>query len=498
MGVTRVLKVACVAVALSVATAISSSAQTFTRLASFNSTNGANPSQALIQGLDGNLYGTAAGGGIVNSSYCQNGCGTFFKITPTGALSLLYIFCSQANCIDGQEPVGALVLGSTGEFYGTTLGGGANGQGTVFKISSAGKLTTLYNFCSQARCADGNFPEAGLLLASNGNFYGTTANGGTYGFGTIFEITPQGDLTTLYNFCSLGPTCGQFPESGLIQASNGNFYGMTPLGGKYDWGTIFEMTEQNQFTALRAFVNDYHGGNPRSGLVEGPDENLYGTTLIGGYFVTCESGCGTIFKLTLTGQLTTLHAFCHAAFCPDGANPYASPTLATDGNLYGSTEAGGASWSHCIGCGTLFEITPQGKLTTIHLFCSETNCADGLGPIAPLVQATDGNFYGTTYAGGSSNACRGACGTIFKLSTGLTPFVKTVTTSGLVGANVVILGNNLTGTTSVAFNGTAAAFTVISATEITATVPAGATTGTVSVKTPSSTLNSQAPFQVPQ
>ena len=417
------------------ASAFPSHAQTFTTLASFNSTNGSAPGQVLIQGLDGDFYGTAEYGGA-------NGGGTIFKITATGKLTTIYSFCSQLNCADGKFPLGSLLLANDGSLYGTTNQGGATGQGSVFKFAR-GALTTLYSFCSQTNCSDGYFPDAGLL-----------------------------------------------------QAMNGNFYGMTPLGGPYGWGIVFGMSPKGGVISLYNFVNASDGGNPRSGLVQASNGDFYGTAFTGANG-SCYGGCGTVFEITSAGQFSTLHTFCVQSNCADGANPYAGLDLATDGNLYGTTVAGGANGVDCFGgCGSLFEITPTGQLTTLYSFCAQANCADGSSPYAGLLQATNGELYGTTYFGGTSNACAGGCGTVFSLSVGLRPFVQPVSTSGKVGAKVILLGNNLTRTRSVSFNGRSATFTVVSDTEITTTVPAGATSGTVQVVTSSGTLKSNVSFRV--
>ncbi len=513
-------KVAFVLCAFCLVAAISSPAQTFTTLYSFcsqpNCTDGAEPVAPLIQGTDGKLYGTTI-------EYGANGSnGTVFKITTGGGLTTLYSFCSKTNCTDGAEPVG-LVLATNGDFYGTTDVGGAD-YGTAFKISSNGALTTLYSFCTQTDCADGAYPVAGLVQATNGNFYGTTfyggasatCNNGSYGCGTAFRISASGALTTLYSFCSQsGCTDGGFPEgAGLIQATNGDLYGTTPYGGSYPncalgasigCGTIFKITLDGTLTTLYGFCSGGYpcvdGAEPGApgygaGLVQGADGNFYGTTGFGG---SCNYG--TVFKVTPTGNLTTLHSFGTLADCEygaDGAYPNPGLILATDGNFYGTTSAGGTSTSCVVGqgCGTAFEITPAGALTTLYGFCSQTNCTDGYHPVAGLAQATNGSLYGTTDEGGANGLFYG---TVFTLSVGLEPFVKTNPTSGAVGTKVTILGNNLKGSTSVTFNGTAATFTVNSTgTAITTTVPSGATTGHVQVTTASgTTLTSNVKFRVP-
>ncbi len=313
-------------------------------------------------------------------------------------------------------------------FYGTTSVGGASagcggdeGCGTVFKITPSGTLTTLYSFCSQANCADGIAPTAALVLTSNGDLYGTTSSGGAIccNGGTVFKMRLNGVLTTLHTFCSQGSGCGDGDRANaLVQAANGDFYGTTQFGG------------------------------PRGG--------------------------GAIFKMTPEGVLKTLYGFCARRSCVDGYFPYAGLIQGTDGNFYGTTTAGGAEND-----GTVFAITPAGSLTLLHAFCSLSGCADGAIAIGALVQATNGNFYGTAEDGGGNGD-----GTIFSLSVALRPFVETQPTSGKVGMNVKILGTDLAGAASVKFNGVAAAFSVVSPTEITTTVPAGAATGTVQVTTP--------------
>jgi len=454
--------------ALAVIATQTAQAQTFTTLHSFNGTEGGGPTTAgLIQATDGSLYGATAGGGA-------NSDGTVFKITPTGTLTTLHSF----DGTDGASPWGRLVQATNGNFYGTTTGGGANGDGTVFKITLSGTLTTLHSFDG----TDGEAPYAGLVQATNGDFYGTAEDGGANGDGTVFKITPTGTLTTLHSF---NFTDGLDPQGALIQATDGNLYGTTREGGantcligstNYGCGTVFKITPTGTLTTLHSF-DSTDGANPFGGMVQGTDGNLYGTTSAGGV-----DNDGTVFKITLGGTLTTLHSFVGT----DGATPYAVLVQATDGNFYGTTKNGGST--SCPGdCGTIFQITPGGALTTLHSF----DGTDGEYPFGGLVQNTNGTFYGTTNGGGANSD-----GTVFSLSVGLGPFVETQTTSGKVGAAVKILGTNLTGATSVTFNGTSATFTVVSKSEITTTVPTGATTGTVEVTTPRGTLKSNTKFRV--
>lgn len=197
----------------------------FKTLHSFGGTDGVYSSAALVQATDGNLYGTTANGGA-------NGDGTIFRITPSGTLTTIYSFCSQPGCADGLEPYGVLIQATTGDLYGTTSHGGTANSGTVFRITPSGTLTTLYTFCSQSNCVDGANPYGGLVQAIDGNLYGTTSHGGTLGVGTVFKITPSGTLTMLYSFCSQNNCMdGIQPYAALVQATDGNFYGTTFYGG---------------------------------------------------------------------------------------------------------------------------------------------------------------------------------------------------------------------------------------------------------------------------
>ncbi len=452
-------------------------AQTFTRVHGFNLTDGQNP-MGLVQGIDGNLYGTTEFGGA-------KGYGSIFRITTLGNLTTLYSFCSPGSCFDGAYPIGALIQSPDGNFYGTTDGGGASGHGSVFKITASGVLTTLYSFCSSGdpACPDGSDPFAGLVRASNGSFYGTTQGGGAYNHGTVFKITPGGKLTTLHSFDG---TDGSGPLAALVQASDGNLYGTTQQDGGHGSGTIFRITPGGTLTTVYSFCSlsgCTDGEYPQAGLIQATDGNLYGTTN-----ARPGVGYGTVFKMTLGGTLTTLHNFCSFTNCADGAYPDSPLVQANDGNFYGTTSG--------LYTGTVFEVTRDGALTTFYTFCLQSGCLDGDGPDA-LILNTNGTFYGTTRLGGLPHSCSSfGCGVLFSLATNLQPFVETMPTSGKAGASVNILGTSLTGATSVTFNQTAASFTVRSSSLIRATVPVGATTGTVQVVTPSGTLAGNTAFTV--
>jgi uncharacterized repeat protein (TIGR03803 family) len=397
---------------------------------SSGNTDGDGPDGALIQATDGNFYGATELGGA-------NGGGTVFKITSSGMLTTLHSFCSQAGCTDGQSPQAPFIQATDGNIYGVA-GGGAYGEGMVFKITYGGTLTTLYSFCSHGNdyCPDGIGPNAALIQATDGNFYGTTAHGGAganiagYAGGTVFKITPSGTLTTLYSFCSQTDCTDGAGPAALIQATDGNFYGTTAGGGAPNEGTVFKITPVGTLTTLHSFCSqtDCTDGNvPRAPLIQANDGNLYGTTEDGG-----ANGDGMVFKITPGGTLTTLYNFCSQTGCTDGGHPVAALIQATDGNFYGTTDGGGA-----YGGGTAFKMTPGGTLTTLHSFCSQGNdyCPDGFALTAALIQATDGNFYGVTDGGANEN------GTVFRLSEGLSPFVETRTTFGKVGTTARILGD---------------------------------------------------------
>jgi uncharacterized repeat protein (TIGR03803 family) len=360
------------------------------------------------------------------------------------SFTVLYKFCTQATCTSGESPT-SLIQATDGAFYGTTTTGGTNnsadcpdttalpGCGTVFKITARGALTTLHDFCSQRNCPDGGLPDAALLQAIDGDYYGTLSHGGNVvanycsgGCGAIFKITPGGQATTLYDLCSQ-PNCtdGALPDAALIRATDGNFYGTTENGGGtanclafgiLGCGTLFKITPDGVLTTLYTFCtlpNCTDGASPRAALIQATNGDFYGTTAFGGGANdTCGLGCGIVFKITPSGKLTTLYSFCSQPNCADGARPNFPLIQASDGNFFGTTPSGGNSLTDNgqSGSGTVFEMTPSGALTTLYSFCSQPNCTDGAEPQA-LIQASDGNFYGTSLHGGSEDY-----GTIFELA----------------------------------------------------------------------------------
>jgi len=462
---------------------ISATGQTFKLLATFNDIHGEFPTTRMVQGFNGNLYGTTLG---TNSS---GSYGTVFEVTTGGKLSLLYTFCSQTNCVDGKGPMGGLMMASNLNFYGTTSSGGAYGHGIVFKMTSTGQMKTLHNFCSKTNCADGEGPTATLVQGVNGDLYGTTSGGGANGnYGTVFEITIAGKLTTLYSFCSVsGCDDGVNPQGGLILGTDGNFYGTTYGNSASQRGSIFRITPAGELTTLYTFCSQIEcddGTSPMADLVQDANGNFYGTASAGGLY----GDDGTVFELSSTGVFTDLVQF-SGACC--GKFPFGGLVQGTDGNFYGTTYYGTNGGFY--GYGTAYEVTSGGEYNLLYRFCSEDNCDDGDLPYAGLMQATDGVFYGTAESGGKMYGA----GTVFSLSLNLAPFVTTLPTSGAIGSTVTILGTNLVGTTAVSFNGVSATFTVASASEIKTTVPAGATTGDIQVTTPAGKLTSNLVFSVP-
>ncbi len=450
------------------------------------------PQAGLAQGLDGNLYGTTLMGGPTD-------CGTVFQLTPSGTLTTLYNFCTTAD--DGSNPSeGALTADIYGNLYGTTTYGGTSsasgpclsrGCGTIFKITTGGTLTTLYNFCSQENCADGTVDYGGLARGDDGNFYGTTAGGGTStqcspnnvtitGCGAVFKITPAGAFTTVYSFCvQAGCPDGSDPATGLVAGADGSLYGMTSSGGANGAGTIFKITLGGSLTILYSFggTDGSCGTFGCAPMIQARNGNFYGTANVSGLHA-----CGTIFQMTPAGALTSLYTFSGN----DGCSPFGM-VQGSDGNFYGSTVTGGPNACMYGSCGTLFEISPAGTLTTIYSFKGD----DGYEP-ENLAQATNGKLYGSTYFGGTSNNG----GTLFGVTAGLSPFVEMLPTSGRPDQEVAILGTNLGNATRVRFNGVAAVYTVKSNSLITARVPTGSTTGIVTVTVPQGMLRSSVNFRV--
>lgn len=376
-------------------------AQTETVLYSFcahdGCSDGSDPIRVVpVVSGKGNLYGMTETGGAYGSSCGGSGCGAVFELTPAGEETILHSF--DENGTDGAYPGAGLIRDGKGNLYGTTWGGGAYtsscegfGCGTVFELTSSGTETILHSFDDNG--TDGYWPVDSLIRDKEGNLYGTTSGGGAYGYGTVFEVTPTGEETVLYSFGQNG-TDGRSPNGGVVMDGKGNLYGTTEMGGAYSsscqgygCGTVFKITPSGTETILHSFdENGTDGTFPAAGLVIKAG-NLYGTTSGGGAY-----GWGTVFKVTLSATETILHSFDQNGI--DGVYPYSGLVIDKTGNLYGTTLDGG---SH--GWGAVFELTPSGTETILHSF--ENSTSDGFEPNAGVALDDEGNLYGTTQAGGT-------------------------------------------------------------------------------------------------
>jgi uncharacterized repeat protein (TIGR03803 family) len=353
---------------------------------------------------------------------------------------------------NGKQIDSGLIQGTDGSFYGATVAGGTNNLGTVFRLGLDGTVTTLYSFTGGSdgsdpfgrpvQAADGTlygttsaggdlgwgtvfkittngaisvlkafdtsiakFPDSGLMLTTDGNLYGVGKNGGTFGAGTVYRVSPEGGVTTLVSF---NTTNGNFPIGKLMQAADGNLYGTTGGGGTSGWGTVFKMAPDGTLATLFSF-NGTNGAMPYAELVQGEDGYFYGTAAYGGvgFDGTYHSGNGTVFKLSADGTMTILHSFAGGG---DGSGPIAGLVEASDGNFYGATYQGGAYNFY----GTIFRVSPVGDFTT--LYSLNPLNSDGANPDATLILATDGCFYGTTQSSGD--------GTVFRLSVPIAPLLQ--------------------------------------------------------------------------
>ena len=378
------------------------------------SNRGAYPSAALVKAADGNFFGTTQVGGTA-------GGGTVFKVTPAGVLTTLVDFTFNGPVNRGATPFAPMILGSDGNFYGTTAEGGASGGGTIFLMSPDGALTTLVDFTYNGATNRGAAPHGPLLLDGT-NFFGTTSAGGSGGFGTVFRLATGGGLTTLTDFSGNGPgSRGASPDAGLILGGDGNYYGTTRFGGNNDRGTVFRITTAGTLTTLVDFTGNgavNRGTYPSATLLLGAGGNLYGTTGFGG-----TNDRGTVFRITQAGLLTSLLELSYDGLATRGAQPYATLTLASDGNFYGTTAGGGLNL-----IGTIFRVTPDGVMTTLVEFTGDGTSNRGANPNS-FLSILGGNFYGATTAGGASNN-----GTLFQMTPGgaLTTLVEF---TGITGAN---------------------------------------------------------------
>jgi uncharacterized repeat protein (TIGR03803 family) len=358
------------------------------------SPDGALPFAGLLRDPAGNLYGTTSRGGA--SEF-----GTVFKVDTNDKESVLYSFGGSP---DGAFPSSGLVQDNAGSLYGTTDQGGASGAGAVFKLDTAGTETVLHSF---AGSPDGSDPYAGLVLDAAGHLYGTTVQGGSSIYGAVFKLDTTGKETVLYSF--VAGSDGLESYAGLVRDAAGNLYGTTSSGGNpnvnygYGNGMVFKIDKTGKEKVLYKFGGSPDGADPRAGVVRDNAGNLYGTTSGGGENQLCEYGCGTVFKISASGQETVLHDFCSVSGCTDGAYPYAGLLRDGAGNLYGTTSSGGL-----YGAGTVFELDTSGSETVLYNF---TGYSDGAVPIGGLVRDNAGNLYGTAGGGGAGH------GTVFKVNT---------------------------------------------------------------------------------
>ncbi len=377
--------------------------------------DGANPySAGLIQDAQRNLYGaTAAGGDASCNGSVGTGCGTVFKLDSAGNETVLHTFTGSP---DGEVPYAGLVLDAQGNLYGTTTRGGVQNAGTVFEVDATGNETILYSFCAagSGNCTDGTDPEGGVVLDAQGNLYGTSSGGGASNNGTVFKLSAAGEETVLYSFTGAGGD-GAFPMAGLAMDTQGNLYGTTygggdPTCGLQGWkgcGIVFKVDTSGNETVLYTFT-----GNAVlfAGVVLDSQGNLYGATGAGGSPATgCGgSGCGTVFKIDASGNESVLS---NLGTENGGWGPYGTLVLDSQGNVYGTTfggaSEGGGSDNCQNGCGTVFEIDTSGNYTVLYNF---KGGSDGQQPDAALLLDSQDNLYGTTRGGGSGN------GTVFKLT----------------------------------------------------------------------------------
>lgn len=413
----------------------------------------------LALGRDGRLFGTTFGASGSN--------GGIFRLSTGRMLTFPHLFDSTT----GSGPTGGVTLATDGNYYGTTTYGGSANCGVLYRLTPAGQYTLLHEFLG---ASDGANPVVAPIQATDGNLYGVTTGYPTTS-ATLYKYTASGSFTTIYTFDTTHD--GRYALY-LVQAANGNLYGTATQGGTAGCGTIFEFSTAGTVLFTYSFpqigLKNPQGCGPTM-ILQATDSNFYGTTLNGG------NGLGTVFKLDSQGNVTTLYNFpLQAQF---GGGPFGI-VEATDGNFYGAGGGGGGTF----GDGTLFRVTPAGAYTLL----ANLSGNNGNSPLSPPIQHVNGLIYGTTELGGTFGA-----GNVYSLNVGLAPFITFVQPAGKVGLKAQILGQGLTGATSVAFNGVkATSFAVVSNTYMTATVPAGATSGPVVVTTPTGTFTSNRSFLI--
>ena len=436
----------------------SSSAQTVTNIYSFTGNNSsAYPFSTPAQGRDGRLYITTSG--------TTSGYGSILAVSTDGKAVLFHVF----DDIHGSGPLGGLMLSTDGNFYGTTAYGGSANAGVLFRISKSGKYSVLHEFASGA---DGQNPFSPPVEASDGNLYGTTLGSARVG-STLYKYSPSTGYSVLREFYK---NQGHLIGSSPIQAIDGNLYMTANNGGTNRCGAILKLALSGDLLASYSFACGAGGANPNGQLLQASDGNFYGTTQAGG-----TAGQGTVYKLDQSGTISVLYSFLGSP--TDGSDPDSGLAQATDGNLYGTTVAGGSATQ-----GTLFQISTTGVYARLFEFGDTA----GQYPYGGPMQDTNGLIYGTVYQGGTDNF-----GAVYSLDMGLGPLISFVRPSAKVGEAAQILGQGLSGTTSVTFNGVAASsFSVVSDTYMTAVVPSGATTGPVVVTTPTGPLTSNVSFRI--
>lgn len=398
--------IACTATCVCAAVGGAACAASLDVLSSFSGgADGATPLGSLVGDGKGHFFGATSAG--------ANGSGTVFEVSPGHKLKTLYAFCSQQNCVDGSSPHAEPVFDASGNLYGTTAGGGVNGDGTVFELGSNGSEKVLYSFCSNfvnGSCADGSVPVAALATDSSGNFFGTTQLGGMNNHGAVFELSFDAKKGTwkekiLYSFCPQGGCAdGETPLAGVALDTSG-IYGTTQLGGTNAQGTVFKVVVRHAAeSVLYSFCSAAgcaDGAEPNAGVTIDKTGILYGTTKYGGN-PACGDGGGVVFRLGRTGKESVLYAFCQAMGDADGSYPEAGVIADKKGELYGTTAAGGVS-----GRGVAFGILGGGERLD-YSFCSPTKCP--AAPVAALLEDNAGDFFGTTSGGGKHGL-----GTVFEL-----------------------------------------------------------------------------------
>ena len=340
------------------------------------------------------------------TGYGKYGYGVIFKLSKDGTETPLYSF---SNGTDGGNPYSGLVMDDVGNLYGTTCCGGGYGAGVVFRLDTNGQESSFYTFTGGN---DGGYPYYGLVRTNKGEFYGTATAGGAYQLGAVFRLNSKGQETPIYSFT--GDTDGTIPVGVLVRVA-GAFYGVTEQGGGRnhcnvgfltDCGVVFKVTPAGAETVLYTFSGGGDGGNPFAGLIRDPAGNLYGTTQYGGATGCYGNGCGVVFKLDTNNVETVLHTFSGGV---DGANPYGTLIRDPAGNLYGTTYNGGN-----LGHGVVFKLDTNNTETLLYTFAGG---ADGAYPRGSLLRTRSGDLYGTTVGGGLPNCGYGnGCGVVFKIT----------------------------------------------------------------------------------